>query len=218
MILLLFFIRIRILIRRERHLGADFHAEIRRREAEEPRIDDLVAYIEGDTIPLTTTASGSNNKKNRKKTNKSDQISLTDPVNAVREDKLKETGAIPKKTNQHTCEDDKTSNSALEADHDEIKQPKPALRLINYLLKSISEKEAELECPVCLRVVEAGAAIFSCQQQHLLCSDCRPRVRQCPQCREKYSEPPLRHRFAEKMARELQAQRHELAAQLEQLD
>ena len=85
-------------------------------------------------------------------------------------------------------------------------------RIQDFLLKSISEKEAELECPVCLRVVETGAAIFSCQQQHLLCSDCRPRVRECPQCREKYSQPPLRHRFAEKMAMELNTLREELAA------
>ena len=85
-------------------------------------------------------------------------------------------------------------------------------KIMDFLLKSISEKEAELECPVCLRVVKTGAVIFSCQQQHLLCSDCRPRVRECPQCREKYSQPPLRHRFAEKMARELNTLREELAA------
>ena len=85
-------------------------------------------------------------------------------------------------------------------------------RLIQYLVRSISEKEAELECPVCLTVVEAGAAVFSCQQQHLLCSVCRPRLTECPACREKYSQAPLRHRFAEKMAGELCTQRRELAA------
>ena len=89
-------------------------------------------------------------------------------------------------------------------------------RLLDYLVRSIAEKEAELECPVCLTVVEAGAALFSCQLQHLLCAACRPRLTECPACREKYSQTPLRHRWAEKMAGDLHTQRRELAAQLEQ--
>ena len=212
---LLFVNSFRISTCREKNLGGYYEAEVGRREAEEPTIDDLVRYIEGDT-------SRSNKKKKSNKAKKSGKISPSDQApaassNSARKDKLKETGAVPKKNTHSMCEDDTASVSASEADpDDDATQPKPAERLIHYLVKSISEKEAELECPVCLRVVEAGAAVFSCQQQHLLCSDCRQRVRECPQCREKYSEPPLRHRFAEKMARELQAQREELAAQLEQ--
>ena len=40
-------------------------------------------------------------------------------------------------------------------------------KLITFLVKSIEEKEAALECPVCLET--AKAPIFMCQQQHLVC-------------------------------------------------
>ena len=197
-------------------MGGYYEAEVGRREAEEPTIDDLVRYIEGDT------QTSSNKKKKSNKAKKSGKISPSDQApaassNSARKDKLKETRAVPKKTTHSMCEDDTASVSASEADpDDDATQPKPAERLIHYLVRSISEKEAELECPVCLRVVEAGAAVFSCQQQHLLCAACRPRLTECPACREKYSQTPLRHRWAEKMAGDLHTQRRELAAQLEQ--
>ena len=73
----------------------------------------------------------------------------------------------------------------------------------DFLLNSIREKEAELECPVCLETA-VGGEIFSCIHQHLVCSQCRPRVRKCPTCRQPYPPTPLRHRYAEKMAVELQ--------------
>ena len=213
---LLFVNSFRISTCREKNLGGYYEAEVGRREAEEPTIDDLVRYIEGDT------QTSSNKKKKSNKAKKSGKISPSDqapaaPSNSARKDKLKETRAVPKKTTHSMCEDDTASVSALEADpDDDATQPKPAERLIHYLVRSISEKEAELECPVCLRVVEAGAAVFSCQQQHLLCAACRPRVTECPECREKFSQPPVRHRWAEKMAGDLHTQRRELAAQLEQ--
>ena len=76
-------------------------------------------------------------------------------------------------------------------------------KLDDFLLNSIREKEAELECPVCLETA-VGGEIFSCIHQHLVCSQCRPRVRKCPTCRQPYPRTPLRHRYAEKMAVELQ--------------
>ena len=47
-------------------------------------------------------------------------------------------------------------------------------RLITFLTKSIKEKEADLECPVCMETAEAP--IFMCQEMHLICSHCRPKV------------------------------------------
>ena len=47
-------------------------------------------------------------------------------------------------------------------------------RLITFLTKSIKEKEADLECPVCMETAEAP--IFMCQEMHLICSNCRPKV------------------------------------------
>ena len=82
--------------------------------------------------------------------------------------------------------------------------------LLSFLTSSIQkkeeiirQKEADLECPVCLEIPAAGARIFSCTQQHLVCSSCWPRVSQCPQCRKRYPPTPIRHRFAEKGVREL---------------
>merc|ERR550519_551198 len=89
-------------------------------------------------------------------------------------------------------------------------------RLISFLTKSIEEKEeairekeSDLECPVCLET--AGGEIFSCVEQHLVCSQCRPRVVECPQCRQSYPPTPIRHRYAEKMVGELERLREELA-------
>ena len=81
-------------------------------------------------------------------------------------------------------------------------------RHVNFLLNSIKDKESELECPVCLET--AGGEIFSCVEQHLVCSQCRPRVVECPQCRQSYPPTPLRHRYAEKIAGELETLQQEL--------
>merc|ERR1712150_91997 len=81
-------------------------------------------------------------------------------------------------------------------------------RHVNFLLNSMEEKKSDLECPVCLET--AGGEIFSCVEQHLVCSQCRPRVVECPQCRQPYPPTPLRHRYAEKIAAELQKLQEEL--------
>ena len=78
----------------------------------------------------------------------------------------------------------------------------------DFFQKSIQEKESELECPVCLET--AGGEIFSCVEQHLVCSQCRPRVVECPQCRQPYPPTPIRHRYAEKIAAELERLREKL--------
>ena len=81
-------------------------------------------------------------------------------------------------------------------------------RHVDFLLNSIQEKKSDLECPICLET--AGGQIFCCIEQHLVCSQCRPRVVQCPQCRERYPPTPIRHRYAEKISGELEKLRPEL--------
>ena len=81
-------------------------------------------------------------------------------------------------------------------------------KLIDFMAKSIERKEAELECPVCLEIAEA--TMFMCQQQHLICSSCQPRVTSCPECREEYQKP-RRHRYAERDAGELKKMKDDLA-------
>jgi len=81
--------------------------------------------------------------------------------------------------------------------------------IVTFLIKSIEEKEAELSCPVCLQT--AAPPIFSCQQMHLVCKGCQPRMSSCPECREAYQGQPRRHRYAERDAEELKKMREELS-------
>ena len=73
---------------------------------------------------------------------------------------------------------------------------------LKFIDNQISEKEKELECPVCLEV--ACSPIFMCSEQHLICSNCRPKLSNCPECREVYTGRHRRHRYAEKTAEELE--------------
>ena len=50
----------------------------------------------------------------------------------------------------------------------------PNLQLLEFINGKILAKEQELECPVCLEVAEPP--IFTCNDLHLICSDCRPKV------------------------------------------
>ena len=59
----------------------------------------------------------------------------------------------------------------------------------------LTDLRRELECPVCLEPAEGE--IFSCPRHHLICSDCRAKIQQCPECRVKYPETRIRHRYAE---------------------
>ena len=74
-------------------------------------------------------------------------------------------------------------------------------QLLSFLNESIAKKEKLLECPVCLEV--ASPPIFMCPESHLICSGCRPKVDECPECRTKYNGPPKIHRYAVEMAEEL---------------
>ena len=102
----------------------------------------------------------------------------------------------------------------LEFDNNLLKK-----NLNKNLTKSIKEKEdlikeleEDLECIVCMET--SKAPIYCCQEQHLVCSDCRPRIRQtgqCPSCRVRYPGGELlRHRAAERTAVRLGTIREEL--------
>ena len=80
-------------------------------------------------------------------------------------------------------------------------------RMVEFLATSIKEKESDLECPVCLETAEVP--IFMCPEMHLICSNCRPKVKECPECRVVYTGQPRRHRYAEKTAEELKKLRAE---------
>ena len=75
--------------------------------------------------------------------------------------------------------------------------------LLQFMERQIDAVEKELECPICLEVA-SQAPIFKCEEDHLICSKCRVKVRCCPQCREEYPEGPhKRYRGAERQAERL---------------
>merc|ERR1711892_325326 len=80
-------------------------------------------------------------------------------------------------------------------------------RLLDFMATSIKEKENDLECPVCFET--ADVPIFMCSEMHLICSLCKPKIRECPECRVPYTGAPKRHRYAEKTAEELKKLRKE---------
>ena len=49
-----------------------------------------------------------------------------------------------------------------------------SLVLLSEYNSLIESREKELECPVCLEV--ASPPLFCCEDQHLICSQCRPEV------------------------------------------
>jgi len=61
-----------------------------------------------------------------------------------------------------------------------------------------SEVESELECPVCLEI--SRPPIYQCPDGHIVCSACKPLLKACCLCEQKYTDPPIRCRFAEKLA------------------
>lgn len=76
-------------------------------------------------------------------------------------------------------------------------------RVLDMMDRSISEKIADLECPVCLET--AKIPIYTCAESHVLCSKCRPKLSSCPQCRQNLGKFGFkRHRFAEKVSVELE--------------
>jgi len=57
-----------------------------------------------------------------------------------------------------------------------------------------------LECPVCLRVPRSSP-IYQCARGHVVCSECRPNVSTCPQCRDPLGN--IRSLVSEKMLEKL---------------
>lgn len=75
--------------------------------------------------------------------------------------------------------------------------------LLRFITKQIEDMEKEMECPVCLEV--AMSPIYKCEDDHLICSHCRMKVKNCPVCRMIYPEGgPKRYRGAERQAEKLE--------------
>ena len=112
-----------------------------------------------------------------------------------KEDKDKKLDKLLKKKNklenfiEEKVSENKETKRRLEKEIKEIKvrfketqlarkseaQPESLKLLVEYINDQIESKEKELECPVCMEV--ASAPLFCCDDQHLICAECRPKVR-----------------------------------------
>jgi len=84
--------------------------------------------------------------------------------------------------------------------------------LLHFLEKQIKNLETELECPVCLHPSEVP--IYTCSEQHIICALCWKKISSannlCPSCRAPFPDPPVKHRFMERMAEQLKKSYQEL--------
>lgn len=73
--------------------------------------------------------------------------------------------------------------------------------LVQHISNMIEDKKKDLECPVCFETAETP--IYQCTQCHLVCKDCIPSLKICPECCLEYPKSPFRNRYAEKMGEEI---------------
>jgi len=80
-----------------------------------------------------------------------------------------------------------TAGERLSKENEELVETNQAMR--TFLQEAIVDKESNLECPVCYQV--ASPPIYKCYGEHLICSSCLPRVKNCPTCRSGFSRSDI---------------------------
>ena len=168
-------------------------------------INDILQFVEGDVGAGDIKSKSPKKNKPRRMRNKNKKRNTLEEKDQVKDGK-------------EASPDDEREDKNLSKSDDES-----FCRLISFLTKTIKEKEkairekeSDLECPVCLET--AGGKIFCCVEQHLVCSRCRPRLVECPQCRQPYPPTPLRHRYAEKYVGELESLQRDLEKLTKELE
>ena len=68
------------------------------------------------------------------------------------------------------------------------------LQQLEQLEGRVASKVEELECPVCFTT--CSPPIYTCPNQHLVCSTCRPHLATCPECRVTYGGQMRVHRYS----------------------
>ena len=97
----------------------------------------------------------------------------------LNEKKRKLEQLIPMQIREYEKEIQQLKNEVKKKKINEIAPVGPNLPLLEYITRQIEAKERELECPVCFEV--ASSPIFMCSEDHLVCSDCRTKLSQCPE-------------------------------------
>ena len=159
-------------------------------------VEDLVTFIEGTNTQCKTKKNSSKKKvsKNPPKLQIEENVEISQSI----KDGLLERTEIEKNSNEDIKRQNKGKEEILNAE-DEVKGKVD--KMIGFLKGSIATKESELECPTCLEV--APPPLYMCQDSHLICSACRPRLDRCPLCRVPLPGSVRRHRFAEKLYQDL---------------
>lgn len=98
---------------------------------------------------------------------------------------------------------DSLQGRPTESEGTEPDLPETGSELLHFMEKLIKDVENELECPVCFEIA-SQAPIFRCEEDHLICSNCREKMVCCPVCRVEYpGGAPKRLRGAERQAERL---------------
>ena len=114
-------------------------------------------------------------------------MAILDLTNKMREYAIIKNPVVDQSKSDESSDKKNTTNSKMK---DARKKAKSA---------ELKEVERELECPVCMEV--SRPPIYQCEEGHIICSSCKPLLKVCPHnCGQKYSEPAIRCRFAEKLA------------------
>jgi len=96
----------------------------------------------------------------------------------------------------------KRKKISIEKEQDDLpKKQKVNEDLVKHISKTIDAKMKDLECPVCFYTAKGD--IYQCTGGHLICKECLPSLKLCPECRTEYPKSPFRNRFAEKIDEEI---------------
>jgi len=96
----------------------------------------------------------------------------------------------------------KREKIAIEKEQDDLpKKQRFNEDLMKHITNMIDAKMKDLECPVCFYTAEGF--IYQCTGGHLICKECLPSLKLCPECRTEYPKSPFRNRFAEKIDEEI---------------
>ena len=73
---------------------------------------------------------------------------------------------------------------------------------LTAVLNVQQEACSELECVICITI--PPGEVFTCSNDHILCSECNSKVNVCPVCQINFEETPARrNRLAEKLIQKL---------------
>ena len=94
---------------------------------------------------------------------------------------------------KHELESLTRKKISIEKEQDDLpKMQRVNEDLMKHITNMIDAKMKDLECPVCFYTAEGF--IYQCTGGHLICKECLPSLKLCPECRTEYPKSPFRNR------------------------